>query len=110
MLIDSSINQKINLREEFDVSDEGKELNSLKNLRRNDQTPITHISDEILNRDFRIDELNKKREVFSDDVSKIKIYKFNLKETLKDGRKIRNRAEFGFEDKICSLLQMHHIK
>ena len=36
LLIDSSINDKINLSEEFDVSNEGKELNSLKNIRKND--------------------------------------------------------------------------
>ena len=70
MLIHSSINEKINLREKFDVSDEGKELNSLKNIRRNDQTSITNMTDEILNCDYRTDELNKRREVFSNDVSK----------------------------------------
>ena len=80
MLIDSSINKKINLREKFDVSGEGEELNSLKNIRRNDQTSLTHITDEILNRDCRIDELNKKRKLFSIDVSKIKRYKFKLEE------------------------------
>ena len=37
---DSSINEKINLIEEYDVSDDGKQLNSLKNIRRNDQTSI----------------------------------------------------------------------
>ena len=63
------------------------------------------MSDEILNRDFRIDELNKKRDIFSNDVSKIKRYKFNFKEILKDKRKMRNRAEFGLKNKICSLLQ-----
>ena len=40
---------------------------------------------EILNSDYRIDELNKKREVFSNDVSKVKRYKFKLKEILKMG-------------------------
>ena len=62
------------------------------------------MTDEDLNRDFQIDELNKKREMFSNNVSKIKTYQFSLKEMSKDGRKIRNRAEFGLEDKICSLL------
>ena len=100
MLIDSSINEKISLREEFDVSDEGKSLNSLKNIRRIDQTSITDMLDKFLNRDLRIDELNKKREVFSNDVSKIKRYKFKLKGILKDGRKFRDRADFGLEDKI----------
>ena len=100
LLIDSSINEKINLREEFDVSDEGKKLNSFKNIRRIDQTSITDMLDKCLNRDLRIDELNKKREVFSNDVSKIKRYKFKLKGLLKDGRKFRDRADFGLEDKI----------
>ena len=71
LLIDSAIDGKINLRDEFDVSDEGKELNSLKNIRRNDRTPITHISEDILNLDFRIEELSNKKEIFSNDVSKI---------------------------------------
>ena len=35
-LINPSIHDKINLREEFDVSDEGKEFNSLKKVNRND--------------------------------------------------------------------------
>ena len=43
--------------------------------------------EEILNHDYRIDELNKKRKVFSNDFSKIKKYKFKLKEILKDGRR-----------------------
>ena len=29
---------------------------------------------------------------------------------LKDGKRKRKRAEFGLEEKICSLLQMYHIK
>ena len=110
MLIDSAIALKIDLRDEFDVSDEGKVLSSLKNIRRNDRTPITHISEDILNCDFRIEELGNKREIFNIDVSKIKWYKFNLNEILKDGRKIRNIAEFGLEEKICTLLHMYHIK
>ena len=68
------------------------------------------MTDTILNRDYRIDELNKKREVFSNDVSKIKRYKFKLKEILKDGRRFRNRADFALEDKVCALLQTYHIK
>ena len=102
--------KKVNLRDEFDVSDEGKELSSLKDIRRNDRTPITNIPDDIINRDFIIEELSNKRERFSNDVSKIKRYNYKLKEILKDGRRQRNRAEFGLEEKICSLLQMYHIK
>ena len=110
LMIDSVIDENVNLRDQFDVSDEGKELSSLKNIRRNDSTPITHMSEDIKNRDFRIEELSNKREIFSNDISKIKRYKFNLKEILKDGRKIRNIAEFCLEEKICSLLQMYHVK
>ena len=88
MLIDSVIDEKINLRDEFDVSDEGKELNTLKNIRRNDRRPITHMSEDVLNRDFRIDESNIKRKIFSNDTSKIKRYKYNFKEILKHGRKL----------------------
>ena len=76
LTIDSSIDEKFNLRDEFDVSDEEKGLSSLKNIRRNDSTPITNISDDIVNRDFRIEELSNKREIFINDVSKIKRYKF----------------------------------
>ena len=72
MLIDSSIDEKINLRDEFDVSDEGKELSTLKNNRRNDRTPIINISDDIINRDFRIEELSNKREILRNDVYKTK--------------------------------------
>ena len=70
-MIYSSIDEKVNLKDEFDVSDEGKDLSSLKNIRRNGRTPITNISDDIANRDFSIEELSDKRERFSNDVSKI---------------------------------------
>ena len=75
-MIDSFIHEKIYLREGFDVSEEGKAPHSLKNIRRNDKTPITHMLYNIFNRDFKIDELNKKRERFSNDVSNIKVYKY----------------------------------
>ena len=47
LMIDSSIEEMINLRDEFDVSNEGKELSSLKSNRRNDRTPIINILDDI---------------------------------------------------------------
>ena len=71
-MIDLSIDEKVNLRDKFDVSDEGKELSSLKNIRRNNRIPITNIIDDIENRDFRIEELSNKKEIFSNDVSKTK--------------------------------------
>ena len=110
LMIDSSIEENINLRDEFDVSNEGKELSSLKNNRRNDRTPIINISDDIINRDFRIEELSNKREILSNDVNKVKRKKIELKEFINDGRKKRNRTEFVLEDRICSLLQTYHIK
>ena len=55
-MIDSSVHIKVNLRKKCHVSEEGKELHSLKNIRRNDKTTITHILDDIFNRYFKIDE------------------------------------------------------
>ena len=60
LMIDSSIDEKINYRDEFDVSDERKELSTLKNNRRNDRASIINITDDIVNRDFRIEELTNK--------------------------------------------------
>ena len=37
------------------------------------------------NRDLKIDELNKKREKFSNNVYNIKRYRYQLKEILKEG-------------------------
>ena len=68
------------------------------------------MSDDIYNGNLKIDKLNNKRERFSNDVSIIKRYKFKLKEILKEGRKNRNRSEFGLEDRISTLLQMYHTK
>ena len=39
-VIDASINEKIILRQDFDISEDGKRLNNLKKLRRNDSTLI----------------------------------------------------------------------
>ena len=75
-MFDSSTHAKFNLKENFDVSEEEKELRGFRNIRRNDRTPITNMSDDIFNRGFKIDELNKKREKFSNDVFNIKIYKY----------------------------------
>ena len=56
LLIDSVIDENVHLRDKFDVSNEGKELSSLKNIRGNDRTPITKISEDIVNRDNRIED------------------------------------------------------
>ena len=74
-MIDSSIDEKIYYRDEFDISDEGKELRTLKNNRRNDRTSIINISDDIVNRDFRIEELSNRREILSNAFYKTKTKK-----------------------------------
>ena len=56
LVIDSSIHEKVKLREEFGILKEVKELRSLKIIRRKDMAPITKIIDEIFNRDLKIDE------------------------------------------------------
>ena len=89
LMIDSSIEEKINYRNKFDIYDEGKELSTLKNNRSIDRTSIINISDDIVNRDFRIEELSNKREILSNDVYKTKRYKFKLKEILNNGRKTK---------------------
>ena len=52
---DSSIDENVKLIEDFDISEEGKELHSLKSVRRRDMTSITSMTDEIFHRAFKID-------------------------------------------------------
>ena len=79
LMIDSSIEEMTNLRDEFDDSNEGKELSSLKRNRKNDKTSIIYMTDDIRERDFRIEELSQKREILSNNVNRIKRYNFKLK-------------------------------
>ena len=109
-VIDASINKNVLLRQEFDLSEDGKRLTSLKTTRRNDITLIGNIIESIDNIEFEIDELSKKKEVFSNDVNKIRKHKCNLKTMLKDGRSDRNRADIGLENKVNSLLHKFDIK
>ena len=97
MVIDSSIHEKVNCREEFNILEEGKELHSLKTIRINDKTPITLMSHGIFNRDLRIDEWNKKREKFGNDIFNIKRHKFKLKEILKEGKKLEIEQSFVYK-------------
>ena len=48
LVIDSFFNEKVKLREEFNISKEDKEFHILKSIRRRYTTPITSIIDEIL--------------------------------------------------------------
>ena len=59
---------------------------------------------------MEIDELNRKRDIFSNRVNRIRKHKDNLKLILKDWRSNRNRADRGLEDKINILLHKFDIK
>ena len=109
-VIDASINEKIILRQNFDMSEDGKILNSLKNARRNDITLIINVIDWTNNREIVIDELSRKRDIFSNGVNRIRKHKNNLKCILKDCRYNRNKIDRGFEDKVKSLLHKFDIK
>ena len=85
-------------------------MTNLKTTRRNDTTSIVTITELIDNREIEIDDLSKKREVFSNDVNKIRKHKCNVKTILKDGRFDRNRVDHGLEDKVNSLLHKFDIK
>ena len=47
LVIDSSIDEKVKLREEFDISEEGKDIHSLKSIRRRDMISITSMAYDI---------------------------------------------------------------
>ena len=55
-VIDASIDEKITLRQDFDISDNGKRLTYLKTARRNDTTSIFNIAEIIDNRIIEIDD------------------------------------------------------
>ena len=77
LMVHSSIYEKVKLGEEFDISEEGKE----------DITPIITMIEDIFNRDLKIDELNKKIEIFRNDVYNIKRHKYKLKRNFKGRQK-----------------------
>ena len=82
----------------------------LKTARKNYTTSIVNITKLIDNIEIESDKLSKKREIFSNDVNKIRKYKCNLKKILKDGRSDRNRADHDLEDKVNTLLHKFDIK
>ena len=53
-------------------------LNSLKNTRRNDTTLIINATDSTNDREIEIDELSRKRNIFSNDLNRIRKHKNNL--------------------------------
>ena len=59
---------------------------------------------------MKIDELSRKKDIFSYDVNIIRKHKNNLKLILKDGRSNRNRVDRGLEEKVNTLLHKFVIK
>ena len=53
MVIDSFIDEKVKLRDDVDVSDEGKDIHSLEITRRNNMTLITTLIDEIIEHEIK---------------------------------------------------------
>ena len=98
--IDASISEKYILRQDLDISDDGKRLNSHQNSRRNDSTLIINALESINDRESEIDELSRKRDVFSSDVNRIRKHKNNLKSILTEYRCNRNKTDRGLEDKL----------
>ena len=102
-VIDASIDKQIALRQDFEISEDGKRLTNLKTARRNNTTSKVNITELIDNRVIEIDDISKKIEVFINDVNKIRKHKCNLKTILKDGRSDKNRADHRLQDKLNSL-------
>ena len=67
-LIDGSINKKVILRQDFDISEEEKK-NSLKNARRNYTILIINATESTNDREIEIYESIRKRDTFRNDVN-----------------------------------------
>ena len=57
-----------------------------------------------------MDELNRKRDIFSNDFNIIRKHKHNLKSILKERRCNYNKIDRGLEEKIDMLLHKYDIK
>ena len=57
-----------------------------------------------------MDELSRKRDIFNNDVNRIRKHKNNLKLILKECRCNRNKTDRGLEVKINTLLYKYDIK
>ena len=68
-LIDGSINKKVILRQDFDISEEEKILSSLKNARRNYTILIINATESTNDREIEIYESIRKRDTFRNDVN-----------------------------------------
>ena len=70
---------------------------------------IINVIESINDRKFEIDEFNRKRDIFSNDVNRIKKHKNNLKSILKGYRCNCNKKYYRLEDKINTLLHKNDI-
>ena len=78
-VVDASINENIILRQDFDLSENNKRLNSLKISRKNYCTLIINATGWTNDRKVEIDKLSRKRDIFSNDANRIRKHKNNLK-------------------------------
>ena len=70
---------------------------------------MINVTESINGRVIEIDELIKKRDIFSNDINRIRKFKNNLKSILKKCRCNRNKTYHGLEDKINTLLHKYDI-
>ena len=82
-VIYSSIKENYILRQGLDVSENGKRLNILKTSRRNNYTLIISAIESINDREVEIYDLTRKRDLYSNDVNRIRQHKNHLKLILK---------------------------
>ena len=85
----------LHFKKDFDISEDGKRLNSLKNSRRNNSTLVIDATESIKDRDIEIDELSMKRAILSNDINIIRKHKNNVKVILKEFRCNRNKTYYG---------------
>ena len=92
-MIDTSTKELFLLRQDFNISDNGKRLHSLKHPRRKYSTFIINTTYEINDRETKIDDLLKKRDMISNDVNMIRKYKNSSRSIMKDHRYNHNKTD-----------------
>ena len=65
---------------------------------------IINATESTNNREIEIDELIRKRDIYINDVNRIRKHKKKINPTLEEGRSSSNRTDCGLEDKINTLL------
>ena len=109
-VIDTSTNENIILRQDFDLFEDGNRLNSLKNSKRNYSTLIINVIESKNDREIEIDELSRKGDMVSNDVNRIRKHKNNFKSIFKGCRCNRNKIDRGLVETISTLIHKYNIK